>query len=117
MTGSGPTSNRFNSALEEMRSVPRYTVPVTMPRTLSHWSTLLLIAFSCGNGHARAFRFVAPARRALGLAEQGDEISRKAARTYAQVKREARRIRGEERVGSEHKIRDRPEFAWTWPSV
>jgi hypothetical protein len=23
MTGSGPTSNRFNSALEEMRSVPR----------------------------------------------------------------------------------------------
>src|SRR5215831_5862333 len=76
MTGSGPTSNRFNSALEEMRSVPRYTVPVTMPRTLSHWSTLLLIAFSCGNGRARAFRFVAPARRERLHAASWDWLAR-----------------------------------------
>ena len=38
VTGSGPTSDRFNSALEEMRSVPRQTVPVIRDNTASHWS-------------------------------------------------------------------------------
>jgi hypothetical protein len=44
-TGSGPTTNKFNNALEEMRSVPQYCVPLVR---FEHVRGLL-----CGYGSSR----------------------------------------------------------------